>query len=198
MESTFIQGPAGRIEAVVDDTASDVWAVLCHPHPLYGGSLFDGVLAIAQAEFKSVGGASIRFNFRGVGSSDGEYDEGKGEVDDALAVLDWLNEAKAPAKTVLAGYSFGSMVALRAAALRDLDQLVLIAPPTSMLGPVELPDVATSIIAGSDDPYVEAAALERLSDSATLTVIPGGDHFFGSVANELASALSSAFRAVGS
>lgn len=194
MESTFIEGPVGLIEAVVDDTAADVWAVLCHPHPLYGGSLFDGVLAIAQAELKSQGGASVRFNFRGVGSSDGEYDDGNGEVDDALAVLDWLQETKAPAKTVLAGYSFGSMVALRAAASRDLDQLVLIAPPTSMLGPVELPDVATSIIAGSEDPYVETAALEVLGDAATLTIIPGGDHFFGSVANELASVLAATFR----
>ena len=192
MQNTFINGPAGVIEAVIDDSTSDAWAVLCHPHPQYGGSLFDGVVAIAQAEFKSLGGASVRFNFRGVGSSEGSYDEGVGEVYDALAVVDWVRQEKSPRRTVLAGYSFGSMVALRAAHRQAVDRLVLIAPPTAMMGSIELPDVPTAIIAGSDDDYVDTAALEGLPANAQVMIIPGGDHFFSRVAGELAAALNTA------
>ena len=120
LEAVAIAGPAGNIEASIEpatETATAV-AVVCHPHPLHGGTMRNKVIHTLARAFVSMNVTAVRFNFRGIGSSEGGYDEGRGELDDALAVLDWAAERWPNLQLWMAGFSFGGWVALRAAARR--------------------------------------------------------------------------------
>lgn len=114
----FVAGPVGRLETLVAaprEAAAGI-CVVCHPHPLYGGALSNKVVyALASAALKA-GLVTARFNFRGVGRSEGVYDEARGETDDTLAVVDWLRRRQPRGPLVLAGFSFGAYVSLKAAA----------------------------------------------------------------------------------
>ena len=125
----MIPGPAGNLEALVSDSGGGSWVILCHPHPIYGGSMFDAVLDTVEQALTPMNLRTLRFNFRGVGSSEGEHDHGEGEVNDLLAVVEWLCEAKNPSIVSVAGYSFGSVVASRGVANNDsVSRVVLVAP----------------------------------------------------------------------
>src|SRR3981081_1722015 len=116
IRSLFLDGPAGRLEALLNaGTANAAYAaVVCHPHPLYGGTLHNKVVFHAMKALNGFGFPVLRFNFRGTGLSQGEHDHGNGEVDDVRAALDWLNhEFHLP--LIFAGFSFGAAVGLRAA-----------------------------------------------------------------------------------
>ena len=134
-ESVFIPGPAGRLEALaeVESEPPCAVAVVCHPHPLYGGSYRNKVVHMLAASFREAGAATVRFNFRGVGLSAGEYDEGQGELEDARAVLDWARAWRPEAREVwLAGFSFGAWVAWRLACEVSVDRLVTVAPAVTL------------------------------------------------------------------
>ena len=112
-----IDGPAGSIEARVEDPSSAgtlplVIGVVCHPHPLHGGTMQNKVVHTAARAMQEAGAATVRFNFRGVGASGGRYDDGIGEVDDALAVIEWARREFSCDTLWLAGFSFGAAVAL--------------------------------------------------------------------------------------
>ncbi len=118
IESHFIAGPAGRLEALLEepeDAAPVEAAVVCHPHPLYGGTMHNKVVYRLARGLRRAGMVVLRFNFRGVNLSEGEHAHGEGEIEDARAALEWLRERYPDLPYTLAGFSFGSRVALRLA-----------------------------------------------------------------------------------
>ena len=182
-----VAGPAGRIECAIDrpDKPARGVAVICHPHPQFGGTLDNKVVQTLARAFLELGWAGLRFNFRGVGGSEGAWDEGRGEIDDALAVVaharavpDW-----APLPLALAGFSFGGFVAAsvaeRLAASGKPQRLALVAPSSEKHA---LPAVAadTVVIHGDDDDVVPLAATLAWARPQHLPVVvfPGVGHFF--------------------
>jgi alpha/beta superfamily hydrolase len=160
--------------------------VVAHPHPQYGGDMYNNVVQTVCEAALSVGAAALRFNFRGVGFSEGEYDNGVGEQKDVIAALEHLRslpEVNAD-RVALAGYSFGAMVTLRAAnGHQDLAAVVSVSNPTRR-GPkleLHLPS-PTLFITGDRDPYCDGALLEeyrmQIGPDVTVKVLPGVDHFW--------------------
>lgn len=184
-----IDGPAGRIETLVEapaagDGDATPFAVICHPHPLHGGAMTNKVVHTLARAFNELGVTAVRFNFRGVGESEGHYDDGVGEVEDALAVLDWAG-ARWQARFSLAGFSFGAAVALRAAGRRPPEHLVTVAPPVDRLIDADEPvpeGLDWLIVQGARDELVDVdrviAWLDRLPPGPRLVVMDQADHFF--------------------
>jgi len=182
-----IAGPAGRIECAIDRPENQPRgvAVVCHPHPQFGGTLDNKVVQTLARAFVQLGWASVRFNFRGIGSSEGTWDDGQGEVDDALAVVGATRGRPefAALPWALAGFSFGGYVAATAAArLPEADKpvrLVLVGPSTEKQ---HVPVVAanTLVIHGESDDVVPLAATLDWARPQTLPIIvlPGVGHFF--------------------
>jgi uncharacterized protein len=182
-----IAGPAGAIECAVDRPAAPPrgLAVVCHPHPQFGGTLDNKVVQTIARSCLELGWASVRFNFRGVGASEGAWDEGRGEVDDALAVLSaWRAQAEfAPRPMLLAGFSFGGFVAAEAAHRLHPDskphRLILVGPSTEKQQLANVPG-DTLVIHGEVDDVVPLAATLAWARPQHLPVIvfPGVGHFF--------------------
>tara|TARA_B100001013_G_scaffold200921_1_gene121685 strand:+ start:773 stop:1372 length:600 start_codon:yes stop_codon:yes gene_type:complete len=193
----MIPGPAGNLEAMVNDSGGGSWVILCHPHPIYGGSMFDAVLDTVEQALTPMNLRTLRFNFRGVGSSEGEHDHGEGEVNDLLAVVEWLCEAKNPSIVSVAGYSFGSVVASRGVANNDsVSRVVLVAPPTSSMALATDLKLPVRIIVGDADPFVDLPQLQQWQhdqNDAEIVTISGADHFFGGQHQALQSATSAIF-----
>jgi alpha/beta superfamily hydrolase len=183
-----VQGPAGNLECAIDGGASQGGgsrglAVICHPHPLFGGTMDNKVVQTLARALVQRGYATVRFNFRGIGQSEGTWDEGRGEIDDALAVVH--AHRKAGHALVLAGFSFGGYVAANAAGRLAQDpaaaaeRLVLVSPAVInfAVGPVP-PD--TLVLQGESDEVVPLAAVLDWArpQSLPLTVVPGAGHFF--------------------
>ena len=179
--------------------------VICHPHPLYGGSMYNNVVDAALAAMWGLGWATLRFNFRGVGASEGEHTGGAGEAADAAAAVKFLTSQAGvePAGAVLAGYSFGAIAAMAAAAsVGNLAALTLIALPIQMVDTSGLDKFPHPIIlaAGDHDGYCPARQLEAihrgLGARSQLKIIEGADHFFGGSEDELADALEGMLRGI--
>jgi len=187
-EKIQLQGAAGVIAALRDAAAEGVaprgLAVIAHPHPLFGGTMDNKVVQTLARAFVSCGWGAVRFNFRGVGGSEGVHDEGRGEREDMLQVIEQL----APeGPLAIAGFSFGAFVASRAAELlwaqRDIRQLVLVGTAASRFSVATLPAEAhdrTLVIHGEQDDTVPLAAVLDWArpQSLPVTVVPGGGHFF--------------------
>jgi alpha/beta superfamily hydrolase len=193
-----IPGPAGLIEARLDDgnDGSQAFAVLCHPHPQYGGTMDDAVLSVLARVLAGAGVRCLRFNFRGVGASAGTHDGKGGEVEDLLAVESWLREEHSPGHLTLGGYSFGAAVVWQAlTSLSPPDRMILVAPPVGLMPFARQPvSFGLDVFAGDADQFVDAAALEALSD-ARIHVIPGADHFFSGKWGDLAAGIEQALQA---
>lgn len=189
---TSVPGPAGALECAIDEPAGADGqalaprgvAVLCHPHPQFGGTLDNKVVQTLARAFLQLGYRAVRFNFRGVGGSAGRWDEGRGEVDDALAVIQAQREAAPGLPVALGGFSFGGYVAAQAAArlapTAPIERLVLVGPAASRF---EMPAVVapdTVLIHGeSDDVVPLQAALDwARPQSLPVIVLPGVGHFF--------------------
>lgn len=187
----FIQGPAGPIEAMLEqpiDNGAAV-AILCHPHPLYGGSMNDAVLGLLGEALAEVGVNRLRFNFRGVGASQGRFDEGRGEADDLLAVIDWA-QAQGAGAIWLAGYSFGAHIVCQALPRAPKPhRLLLVAPPTAAMEMnLKAPPCPLDMFAGDRDEFVDHDALNCWPQART-HLIPGADHFFSGTAELLLAAI---------
>jgi len=182
----ILQGPAVATRA----------AVVCHPHPLYGGDMNNPVVVAVADALRASGFTVLRFNFRGVGDSDGSYGGGIGEQDDVRAAIAFLRAQTDAKSLTLAGYSFGAMVAMQvAAAAADVGRLVLVAPPLAMtsLDALAASRVPKHFIAGDRDQYCPLADLERavaaLPPPAELHVIRGADHFLFGRDGEIRAAI---------
>ena len=189
-QKTVVTGPAGSIEAVVDapELAPGVAArgvvVIAHPHPLFGGSMDNKVVQTLARAFVQCGWQAVRFNFRGVGATEGVYDEGRGELQDLLAVVQQV----APQGTLaLAGFSFGAFVTSHAVQAlwpqRAIEKIVLVGTAASRFAVADIPPEAhahTLTLHGEQDDTVPLAAVMDWARPQTLpvTVIPGGGHFF--------------------
>jgi len=199
LSDVTIAGPAGTLEGLLQersDHAHDWIALVCHPHPQFGGTMHNKVVYRVASVLHERGAAVLRFNFRGVGASAGAYDRGIGELEDARAALHWLRERYPYARTTLAGFSFGSWVAARlAAAEPGIEQLILVAPAAeksdfSALATCTVPKL---VIHGTRDDQAPLEALERAypgwSEPKRLIRIEGATHFFDRQLAALADAI---------
>jgi alpha/beta superfamily hydrolase len=176
-------GPAGALECALDRPEGEPRgvAVICHPHPQQGGTMDNKVVQTLARAFLQLGYRTVRFNFRGVAASEGAWDEGHGEIDDALAVIAAHREPALP--LVLAGFSFGGYVASQAAArLPDdakAERLVLVGPSTQKQKVAPVPE-ETLVIHGESDEIVPLSATLDWArpQSLPVVVIPGVGHFF--------------------
>jgi alpha/beta superfamily hydrolase len=180
-EKIHIEGPAGQLEVVVTDPGENRrgYAIVAHPHPLYGGTLENKVVqTLAKAMF-ALDLAAVRFNFRGVGESDGVFDEGPGELEDFLSVAAFARSRYGDSAPLLAGFSFGSYIAATAAQQLQSRQLVLIAPAVGRFPLGEVPK-QTLVVHGEEDDVVPLADVLEWARPQQLpvTVFPGAGHFF--------------------
>lgn len=177
----LLDGPTGPLAVAVDEPAGPVRgvAVLCHPHPLHGGTLDNKVVQTLARAALQRGLRAVRFNFRGVGESAGVWDEGRGEVDDALAVVASQRQSGLP--LVLGGFSFGGYVAAAAAARlsEPPTHLLLVAPATSRF-PVPTVPPDTLVVHGEADDVVPLAATLDWArpQGLPVVVVPAVGHFF--------------------
>lgn len=196
--NTFFDGPAGRIEALLKEPPTPVTcaAIVCHPHPLFGGTMHNKVVYRIAKAFQNAGFAVLRFNFRGAGRSQGEHDEGRGEQDDLRAAIKFMEEKYANAEMWVAGFSFGSAVMLRAACGDpSIRAIVAVGAPVSKYDFIDVTDCRKPklFVQGGRDEFGRAADLEKfvakLSEPKTLRVIEGADHFFEGHLDELEKAV---------
>ncbi|MGE0825170.1 MAG: alpha/beta hydrolase [Candidatus Binatia bacterium] len=172
-----------------------IGVVVCHPHPLYGGEMHNNVVSALVDAFQTAEIATLRFNFRGVGNSTGSHDEGNGEVDDVKAAVSYLLSRQAVTTVVVAGYSFGSMVGLRAGVEDDrVHKLVGVALPIGFRDPSFLTTTNKPklLISGDRDSYSPIPGLQdlvtELPEPKSLVIVNGADHFFWGQEDEVAKA----------
>jgi len=197
-ESVVIPGPVGKLEAVLEIPANartDVIGVICHPHPQFGGTMTNKVLYTLARAMHEHRVPTLRFNYRGVGGSEGQYDDGVGETDDALAAIDWMRARWPNAGLWLAGFSFGGGVALRASVRTDTARLVTIAPAAARQpAPAQLPTCPWLVVQGSADDVIPARMvldwLLTLPINPDAELIEGAGHFFHGQLNELRQIVS--------
>lgn len=181
-----VAGPAGALVVAIDEPQASAEglrgvAVICHPHPLHGGTMDNKVAQTLARTFVQLGYRAVRFNFRGVGGSEGGWDEGRGEVDDAMAVIAAQRNPDLP--LVLAGFSFGAYVASQAAAqlagTAPAERLVLVGPATVNFEVAAVPE-GTLVIHGEADEVVPLSATLDWArpQSQPVVVVPGVGHFF--------------------
>ncbi|MCH7829372.1 MAG: alpha/beta hydrolase [Proteobacteria bacterium] len=186
-ETLFIDGPAGRLEAIYEHSAqhSPVGSVaVCHPHPQHGGTMQNKVTHTLARAFVRMGFAALRFNFRGTGKSEGEFDAGDGELDDMLAAIDWLQKTDAGSRLWVTGFSFGAAIAVKAAIATRADGLVSVAPPVRHFasGLASQPTCPWLIVQGDQDDIVAVgetiAWVNELQPGPEISIVSGGGHFF--------------------
>jgi uncharacterized protein len=201
----FLPGPAGRLEALLWSVAENqndlpqMAALVCHPHPLFGGTMHNKVVYRMAKTLHRIGLPVLRFNFRGVGASDGAHDKGRGEVDDAAAALNFLAQEYPDAPLLLAGFSFGSWVGLRAGCSDSrVKELIGLGLPVGDLGSGEFSylDACAKpklLVNGELDRYGPPDQLRAMADAlpanakyqTSVAVIRGADHFFAGHLPEL-------------
>lgn len=208
MEKIVAEGKVGQLQAVFHPTKepSSDFLIVCHPHPLHGGTMDNKVVTTIAKTYLDRGVNVVRFNYRGVGESEGEYGDNKGEVDDALSIFAWLHKHYSVKRLFLAGFSFGSYIAAKAArSITDdgfvVPHLLMVAPsvehsPFELAVPLASP---CTVIMGRLDEVVPfdsvATWVEGQSTQIEMLVLPEATHFFHrqliTLKNELASVLSS-------
>lgn len=202
-----LAGPAGDIEAIIEAPEPDVAgrplvAVICHPLPTEGGTMHNKVVTMTARALHQSGASTVRFNFRGVGGSQGEFDDGNGEVEDLAAVVAWVREQRPDAQVWIAGFSFGSYVAYKAAPRLRPDMLIMIAPPAGGRGydfaaivPFDGPWL---VIQGDADEVVDPsevyAWIDGLKEPPDLVRIPDTSHFFHRKLMDLRGAVKNGVR----
>ena len=173
----LVPGPAGKIECAVDEPegAARGVALIAHPHPLFGGTLDNKVVQTLARAFVELGYRAWRPNFRGVGASEGRHDEGRGEVEDLAAVLEFAKGDK----PVLAGFSFGAAVQTRLAQTVPPERMVLVGLAVNKFPAPPVPANSILIHGEKDDTVPLAAVLDwALEQDLPVVVVPGADHFF--------------------
>lgn len=186
-EALRVDGPVGALEALIEvpgDAGPSGVVVVCHPHPLHGGSMQNKVAHMLAKAFTASGFAALRFNFRGVGASEGQFADGEGEVGDVAAMVDYARERFPGLPLWLAGFSFGAAMAVRSAAGTHAAGLVAVAPAASrFVGTLEqLPTCPWLMVHGDADDVVPIEETVRWLDSLPpgpeLVVFEETGHFF--------------------
>jgi alpha/beta superfamily hydrolase len=187
IESHWIPGPAGRLEAILEEPEGESpsrAALVCHPHPLYGGTMHNKVVHRVARGLRTAGTVVIRFNFRGVGQSHGRHAHGEGELDDARAALDWLRARYPALPFVLAGFSFGARVVTRLGCAEQPSRLIAVGFPTKGMDTRFLGSCAVDkvFIQSTHDEHGPKVELEQLfagfAEPKRLIWIEAEDHFF--------------------
>lgn len=196
-EPMFLAGPVGRLEALRECRRGGeprAVAVVCHPHPLYGGSLDNKVTFTLARAAVEAGAETLRFNFRGVGRSEGTHDAGRGELEDLHAAERWLSVRRPGLPLWRLGFSFGAAMVLRASLDSDCAALVTVAPPAERFAEYGLAAAAPNagrwlLVQGDADEVVDPRAVSdwagRLSPGPELAVLEGAGHFFHGRLTEL-------------
>jgi alpha/beta superfamily hydrolase len=199
-EAVVLPGPAGRLEAAIDSagTPARALAVVCHPHPLQQGTMQNKVVTTTARAFVQLGAHVLRFNFRGVGASEGRYADGVGERADALAAIAWSRERWPGLDLYLGGFSFGAAIALAVSAEARPRGLVTIAPPLDRLpADVVPPACPWLLIHGVADDVVPFAATEARLDAFSVRpqvlAMKEAGHFFHGRLLEVDEAITSFF-----
>ena len=202
--SVFVPGPAGRLESLLWAPANGkppIAAVVCHPHPLFGGTMHNKVVYQVARTLDRLGIASLRFNFRGVGLSTGEHDRGRGEGDDVKAAIEFLAAEFPGVPMLLAGFSFGAWVGLRiGCADKHVNELIGLGVPVNdskfdYLAACSKPKL---LISGEKDQFCSPENLNKVVDSlpagsrsvTNVVIVPGVDHFFTGKLDEVDSAVA--------
>jgi uncharacterized protein len=198
----MLDGPAGQLEALLNSGAENAThaALVCHPHPVFGGTMHNKVVFHAMKALNSFGFPVLRFNFRGTGLSHGEHDNGRGEIDDVHAALNWLDrEFHLP--LIFAGFSFGAAVGLNAACADDrVKALIGLGTPVAPVDErsyefdfLRSCDKPKLFVSGSRDQFGPRAKLEQLVNSLhepkKLVIIESADHFFEGRLREMREAI---------
>lgn len=208
-ESNFtIDGPAGLLELAWNKADGAGLAlgvvpcvIICHPHPVHGGTMDNKVVTTLMRTYRDLGVNVVRFNFRGVGKSEGTFDNAKGEFDDLMAVVDWVHRYLRPSDVLLAGFSFGSSIAARASySVKKLRHLVLVAPPIERYA-YDMNrqfTVPLCVIQGDQDERVNAQGvydwITELTSPYQLIRYPEAGHFFHGFLSSLKQDLTSALK----
>ena len=184
----LLRGPAGLIECAVDvpeaEAARPGTIIICHPHPEHGGTMHNKVVTILERSMRELGLRTVRFNFRGVGESEGQYDDGYGETDDLFAVAEWVRRTRPDDSLWLGGFSFGSYITTRAALNLDVGQLISIAPPVDRYAFESLhhPECPWLVVQGDEDEVVNVDIVSnwagKLKPPPELVIMQKADHFF--------------------
>jgi alpha/beta superfamily hydrolase len=196
----FLLGPAGKLEAVLWTPATGtptIAAVVCHPHPLFGGTMHNKVVFQAAKALDSLGIAVLRFNFRGAGLSEGAHDKGNGEVDEVQAALEFMAREFSGTPLLVAGFSFGCWVGLRAGCEdARVEKLIGIGAPVNSSDFIYLLKCAKPklFVHGASDEFGDVERVRRMVASLPgeneLTVVSGVDHFFTGKIEELGKAIT--------
>lgn len=204
-----LPGPAGNLETAIDlpeGPAQPAVAIVCHPLPTEGGTMHNKVVTMGARALRELGIATVRFNFRGTGASQGEFDHGEGEADDLRAVARWVREQRPGAQLWLAGFSFGSFVTIKCAAELQPGMLISIAPPAAGrswdFSKIALPDCPWLVIQGDADEVVDPQAVYAWLDSLKsqlrlqpeLVRMPDTSHFFHRRLMDLRGAIKTGVR----
>ena len=201
IESHFLAGPAGRLEAMLEepeDRAPRLAALVCHPHPLYGGTMHNKVVFRMARGLREAGVAVLRFNFRGVGASEGAHAHMTGEIEDARAALAWLRTRYPELPFALAGFSFGARVITRlGCATNGAEFLMAVGHSTQRSNEyLETCPVPKIFVQSTRDEFGPRPELEavyaRLTEPKQLIWIEAADHFFAGALDELEQAVRSA------
>jgi alpha/beta superfamily hydrolase len=199
IETHLIPGPAGRLEALLEEPEEQeprFAALVCHPHPQHGGTMHNKVVYRLARGLRKAGGVVLRFNYRGVNLSEGSYDHGVGETEDARVCLQWLQERYPELPAMIAGFSFGSRIALRIGAQRpDLVKVIAAGFPTvykdrTYLDPCRVPRTFLHSTNDEFGPMEELrSVVAELEGPPELVFIPSKDHFFADALDALEQAV---------
>jgi len=187
-ERIFFEANGMKIEGLLADSPGDKGVVICHPHPLYGGTMHNNVVKAVAHAYQEEGYSTLRFNFRGVENSEGDFGNGVGEQEDVKAALQTLGKKHVD----LAGYSFGAWVnALGLAKFAEAQRLIMVSPPVSFIdfSFLQYSPKIKLVICGTRDEIAEYKMVEKMlpkwNDQAVLRVIQGADHFYSGYEEEL-------------
>jgi len=198
----LISGPAGKLELIVAEPigeARGAWGIVCHPHPLMGGTMHNKVVTTLTKTFQHLGLHTVRFNFRGVGKSEGDFDQAQGEIEDLLAVIKWVESEKQQA-IWLAGFSFGAYITAKVMTEIPVTKSILVAPPVENFPMQDLPAFLSPwvLVQGDKDEIVPAEKVffwaENREPQPTVLRFPEATHFFHGQLNELRTRLEAVLK----